>query len=131
LCCIPVILNRADFDPFEQQSPPAKDACAPLSPGRPKGLKSHGCEDYREARHEESDGGKGGKVTDKIGHLSLLTCYVPILFSFCFHVNSFFGLAYCQRDATQSGSLVPHQVDQRINKTPPGGPDGVDGDKGT
>lgn len=64
----------------------------------------HGREYDREARNEESDGGKGGEVTDKIGHLSLLTCYVPILFSFCFGVNSFFGLARFQRGATRCGS---------------------------
>ncbi len=48
---------------------------------------SQGGEDHRKAGYEDSDGGESGNVTDEISHWSLLTRYVPTLFSFCSIVN--------------------------------------------
>ncbi|AAL42297.1 hypothetical protein F3P66_07850 [Agrobacterium fabrum] len=48
---------------------------------------SQGGEDHREAGNKDSDGGESGNVTDEISHWSLLTRYVPTLFSFCSIVN--------------------------------------------
>lgn len=44
-------------------------------------------EDYRKAGNEDSNGGESGNVTDEISHWSLLTRYVPTLFSFRSIVN--------------------------------------------
>jgi len=48
---------------------------------------SQGSEDHRKAGNKDSDGSESGNVTDEISHWSLLTRYVPTLFSFCSIVN--------------------------------------------
>ncbi|NRF08332.1 hypothetical protein [Agrobacterium pusense] len=58
----------------------SRQASAPVS-------SSQRGEDYRKAGNEDSNGGESGNVTDEISHWSLLTRYVPTLFSFRSIVN--------------------------------------------
>ena len=51
-------------------------------------------EDHRKAGNKDSDGSEGGNVTDQVGHCTLLTRYVSILFLFCFRVNMFLHVSF-------------------------------------